>query len=84
MPQKETLDIAAYTCLLVFYRRLSPLFQFSLSAVTLVYLSQWGGGEGVKFVSTVEVTVNRTTLKTFGLLSLLRPRIRPPDTNPII
>ncbi len=41
MPQKETLDKAAYTCLLVFYRRLSPLFQFSLSAVTLVYLSQW-------------------------------------------
>jgi hypothetical protein len=40
MPQKETLDKAAYTCLIVFYRRLSPLFQFSLSAVTLVYLSQ--------------------------------------------
>ena len=41
MPQKETLDKAAYTCLLVFYRRLSPLFQFSLPGVTLVYLSQW-------------------------------------------
>jgi hypothetical protein len=41
MPQKETLDKAAYTCLLVFYRRLPPLFQFSLPAVTLVYLSQW-------------------------------------------
>jgi hypothetical protein len=39
MPQKETLDKAAYTCLLVFYRRLSPLFQFSLSAVTLVSIS---------------------------------------------
>ena len=26
MPQKETLDKAAYTCLIVFYRRLSPLF----------------------------------------------------------
>jgi hypothetical protein len=25
----------------VFYRRLSPQFQFFLSAVTLVYLSQW-------------------------------------------
>jgi len=25
----------------VFYRRLTPQFQFSLSAVTLVYLSQW-------------------------------------------
>ncbi len=25
----------------VLYRRLSPQFQFSLSAVTLVYLSQW-------------------------------------------
>jgi hypothetical protein len=27
--------------MLVSYRRLSPLFQFSLSADTLVYLSQW-------------------------------------------
>jgi hypothetical protein len=34
-------DIAAYTCMLVSYRRLSPQFQFSLSSVTLVYLSQW-------------------------------------------
>ncbi len=40
MPQKETLDRAAYTCMLVSYRRLSPQFQFSLSGVTLVYLSQ--------------------------------------------
>jgi hypothetical protein len=49
------LDKAAYTCLLVSYRCLSAKFQFSLSAVTLVYLSQWpslwisffwGGGEG--------------------------------------
>jgi hypothetical protein len=40
MPQKETLDKAAYTCLLVSYQRLSAQFQFSLSAVTLVYLSQ--------------------------------------------
>ncbi len=41
MPQKEILDKTAYTSSLVFYGRLSPLFQFSLSAVTLVYLSQW-------------------------------------------
>ena len=41
MPQKDTLDRAAYTCMLVSYRRLSPQFQFSLSGVTLVYLSQW-------------------------------------------
>ncbi len=41
MPQKETLDRAAYTCMLVSYRRLSPQFQFFLSGVTLVYLSQW-------------------------------------------
>ncbi len=40
MPQKDTLDRAAYTCLLVSYRRLSPQLQFSLSGVTLVYLSQ--------------------------------------------
>jgi hypothetical protein len=38
-----SLDSAAYTCMLVSYRRLSPLFQFSLSGVTLVYLSQWDG-----------------------------------------
>ncbi len=41
MPQKDTLGRAAYTCILVSYRRLSPQFQFSLSGVTLVYLSQW-------------------------------------------
>jgi hypothetical protein len=29
------------SCLLVSYRRLSAQFQFSLSAVTLGYLSQW-------------------------------------------
>ncbi len=37
MPQKETLDRAAYTCMLVSYQRLPPQFQFSLSGVTLVY-----------------------------------------------
>jgi hypothetical protein len=41
MPQKETLDKAAYTFLLISYRRLSAQFQFSLSADTLEYLSQW-------------------------------------------
>ncbi len=41
MPQKDTLDSAAYTCMLVSYRRLSPQFQFSLSIATFVYLSQW-------------------------------------------
>jgi hypothetical protein len=37
------MDSAVYTCMLISYRRLSPQFQFSLSAVTLVYvyLSQW-------------------------------------------
>jgi hypothetical protein len=39
MPQKDTLDKAACTCLLVSYRRLSAQFQFSLSAATLGYLS---------------------------------------------
>jgi hypothetical protein len=29
------------SCVHLFARSLSPLFQFSLSAVTLVYLSQW-------------------------------------------
>jgi hypothetical protein len=41
MPQKDTLDRVVYTCMLVSYRRLSPQFQFSLSGVTQVYLSQW-------------------------------------------
>jgi hypothetical protein len=41
MPQKDTVDRAAYNCMLISYRRLSPQFQFSLSGVTLVYLSQW-------------------------------------------
>ena len=54
MPQKETLDRAAYTCMLVSYRRLPPQFQFSLSGVTLVYLSQWYArpprpGAGMRF-----------------------------------
>ncbi len=35
MPQKDTLDDVAYTCVLVSYHRHSPQFQFSLSAVTL-------------------------------------------------
>jgi hypothetical protein len=36
----DTLDRAAYTCMLVSYRLLSPQFQSSLSGVTLVYRSQ--------------------------------------------
>jgi hypothetical protein len=46
MPQKDTLDSAVYTCMLISYRRLSPQFQFSLSGVTLVYLSQWAQDGG--------------------------------------
>ncbi len=38
---KDTLDDVAYTCVLVSYHPHSPQFQFSLSAVTLQYLSQW-------------------------------------------
>ncbi len=41
MPQKDTLDDVAYACVLVSYHRLSLQFQFSLSVVTLYYLSQW-------------------------------------------
>jgi hypothetical protein len=41
MSQRDTLDSAAYTCMLVSYRRLPPQFKFSLSGVTLMYLSQW-------------------------------------------
>ncbi len=39
MPQKDTLDNVAYTCMLSILS-ISPRFQFSLSAATLVYLSQ--------------------------------------------
>ena len=42
MPQKKTLDSAAYTCMLSILSTSLPQFQFSLSGVTLVYLSQWG------------------------------------------
>jgi hypothetical protein len=43
MPQKDTLENVRTVHLyaFVFYRRLSPQFQFSLSGVTPVYLSQW-------------------------------------------
>jgi hypothetical protein len=39
-PQKATLDSMRTLSYFVSYRRLSAQFQFSLSAVTLVYLSQ--------------------------------------------
>ncbi len=40
-PQNATLDSKRTLSLFVSYRRLSSQFQFSLSAVTLGYLSQW-------------------------------------------
>ncbi len=40
-PQKATLDSLRTLSWFVSYRRLSSQFQFSLSAVTLGYLSQW-------------------------------------------
>jgi hypothetical protein len=40
-PRKETLDSLRTLSWFVSYRRLSSQFQFSLSAVTLEYLSQW-------------------------------------------
>ncbi len=40
-PQKATLDSLRTLSWFVSYRRLSSQFQFSLSAVTLEYLSQW-------------------------------------------
>jgi hypothetical protein len=39
--QKETLECCVHLYAFVSYRRLSPQFQFSLSGVILVYLSQW-------------------------------------------
>ncbi len=46
MPQKDTLDSAAYTCMLVSYRRLSPLFQFSVWCYSCIYLSGEGYTQG--------------------------------------
>jgi hypothetical protein len=40
-PQKATLDSMHTLSWFVSYRRLSAQFQFPLSPVTLVYLSQW-------------------------------------------
>jgi hypothetical protein len=42
-PQNATLDSKCTLSRFVSYRRLSSQFQFSLSAVTLGYLSQWEG-----------------------------------------
>ncbi len=41
-PRRTHWKCCVHLCASVLYRRLSPPFQFSLSAVTLVYLSQWG------------------------------------------
>ncbi len=43
MRQKETLECCVHLYAFVSYRRPSPQFQFSLSVVTLVYLSQCSG-----------------------------------------
>jgi hypothetical protein len=40
-PQKATLDSMRILSWFVSNRRLSSQFQFSLSAVTLLYISQW-------------------------------------------
>jgi hypothetical protein len=67
MPQKKTLDKAAYTCLLVSYQRLSAQFQSSLSAVTLGYLNGWNAQEpGRNPQDTVLVVTNQSpTLYSF-------------------
>ncbi len=45
-PRRTPWQCCVHLSASVFYRRLSPQFQFSPSAVTLVYLSQWvGNGE---------------------------------------
>jgi hypothetical protein len=41
-PQNATLDSKRTLSRFVSYQRLSSQFKFSLSAVTLGYLSQWG------------------------------------------
>ncbi len=48
-PQNATLDSKRTLSRFVSYRRLSSQFQFSLSAVTLEYLSQWGGRKHVYY-----------------------------------
>jgi hypothetical protein len=39
MPQKDTLDDVAYTCMLVSYHRHSPQFQFSVCCYSIVSIS---------------------------------------------
>ncbi len=56
MPQKDTLDRAAYTCMLVSYRRHSSQFQFSLSGVTLVYLSQCSAYSSMVYIQYARCT----------------------------
>ncbi len=68
MPQKDTLDDVAYTCMLVSYHRHSPQFQFSLSAVTLWYLPQPGHVQRfcvipeVEFLEEIQTEVLRVFL----------------------
>ncbi len=73
MPQKDTLDRAAYTCMLVSYRRLSPQFQFSLSGVTLVYLSQCSGHRGDTVCKLPE---KRTVQREGNLVPSLRSDVQ--------
>ncbi len=60
MPQKDTLDRAAYNYMLVSYQRLSPQFQFSLSGVTLVYLP---AGSALCYLAVVQYTCTQWTYR---------------------
>jgi hypothetical protein len=55
-PQNATLDSKRTLSWFVSYRRLSSQFQFSLSAITLGYLSQWF--QSTPFLPHVGVSVN--------------------------
>jgi hypothetical protein len=66
-PQKATLDSLRTLSRFVSYRRLSSQFQFSLSLVTLEYLSQWtslsgAGGPRRYGGCTVKETARMTRL----------------------
>ncbi len=64
-PQKATLDSLCTLSWFVSYRRLSSQFQFSLSAVTLEYLSQCPWPPSLWCCTRIILTVHRETLTQY-------------------
>ncbi len=77
-PQNATLDSKRTLSWFVFNRRLSSQFQFSLSAVTLGYLSQWLPLPGKNPATIFMYCQRRTALQYSGHGALLVARIECP------